>query len=1217
MELCIERVPHTATVYEVTKLLAAQALHTEAFIDRDDPMSRLMNFKVFLEPAGYGVQNKGYGYLVLPTAKAAEKFLRLARDNPIRMNGRKLWFSKSGKKPTKAIIQQLLKAPYVDPDIDEERQRLETVLDEHLRVASVQFGVYHRKTPQSSREFSVEWNKDFLSNGHVAWVKLHYSHKCMRVQLGNKVTDEIGQTIVVRFNTIIRLGYGYDFGNPFVCFELSTPALLEQEEFYRAMTGDDAQDNRNFRHRLVGLDEAHKRIAPYAHQLRMVLVDEPALRTFINLAKVAGLPMPVHCKLEACERGFYTTERLRQVQGVFKQMQWAVAFQLELLLRNRLLTSDELLSDDLWPNIRSLYENNPQAAAEILRSFAEAVRSRASGETPGDCLQRLLLKPRTATTCPSGMFSCYHITFCPSRMILEGPFPTQGNRVIREYSGYEEHFVRVDFREEDGLQYRWDREVDCRSFLAERVGRILKEGFELAGRHFQFLAYSSSALKQHAVWFVHPFEHHEKGSVDAYIIRDRLGDFSGAIDNNNETRDAKTIQLRMQPSKYAARMAQAFTATDPSVRINEDQWQEIPDLGKEPHLHTDGCGTISRKLADMIWAALCKDRPYFQACKSSPDCYQIRFLGYKGIVTVDETLEGEQMCLRPSMNKFRAHKTPSAEIEIAKPFWKPTQVNLNRALIMILEDRGVSWKCFMKLQDEAVRDINTASFSIDNFVRMLSDRGAGLGSNYRLLYIMRNLAELGFDFKQRLRVQPLSHPFILRLVEFIRHHLLREIKHGASIPLRDAYLLPGVADEGPAYEARGHQNVFKLAENRIFACVQGPDDVEPKWLKGNCVIWRSPVVHPGDIQRVYAIGKPPEDQLCFFSRLKNVVVLPSVGERSLASCLGGGDLDGDEYCVSMLPTLLPTEQQPPAEYPPVETLTLDRPAEIDDICDFIVEYVHSDVLGLLSDKHLVIADQSKDGVRDEKCLRLAELCSQAVDYAKNGIAINLAKEKRAMKQLIPFKPDWHAAEIISPRSTDYYESSRALGHLYREIRLTEPEEDYPEAHGVHNAISGALRKTLKRFAKTGLCLSAETEAPDWVAQLYESYVAEMRYICSTHTLLTGNGNPLEEEEVVVSTILAKCSQKRLRKERVFRMKEHNRTLVNDVRHKLWIHPSHADIEEHPDAKTQRLYRSLERAWTAWCLSVRKQHEFGANSFGLIALAIIFDCKEELECLILK
>lgn len=66
-----------------------------------------------------------------------------------------------------------------------------------------------------------------------------------------------------------------------VCFELSTPALLEQEEFYRAMTGDDAQDNRNFRHRLVGLDEAHKRIAPYAHQVTIKVLSCHRLTDFL------------------------------------------------------------------------------------------------------------------------------------------------------------------------------------------------------------------------------------------------------------------------------------------------------------------------------------------------------------------------------------------------------------------------------------------------------------------------------------------------------------------------------------------------------------------------------------------------------------------------------------------------------------------------------------------------------------------------------------------------------------------------------------------------------------------------------------------------------------------------------------------------------------------------------------------------------------------------
>jgi hypothetical protein len=31
------------------------------------------------------------------------------------------------------------------------------------------------------------------------------------------------------------------------------------------------------------------------------------------------------------------------------------------------------------------------------------------------------------------------------------------------------------------------------------------------------------------------------------------------------------------------------------------------------------------------------------------------------------------------------------------------------------------------------------------------------------------------------------------------------------------------------------------------------------------------------VQRVFAVGEPPEGKLCFFRDLKNVVVLPAVG----------------------------------------------------------------------------------------------------------------------------------------------------------------------------------------------------------------------------------------------------------------------------------------------------------------------------------------------------
>ncbi|KAF8486753.1 hypothetical protein F5888DRAFT_1595271, partial [Russula emetica] len=69
-------------------------------------------------------------------------------------------------------------------------------------------------------------------------------------------------------------------------------------------------------------------------------------------------------------------------------------------------------------------------------------------------------------------------------MLLEGPYATQSNRVIRRYQGHDpafvERFLRVGFCDEDRLAYRWDREVDGSWFVQRRVG-VLRNDFELAG----------------------------------------------------------------------------------------------------------------------------------------------------------------------------------------------------------------------------------------------------------------------------------------------------------------------------------------------------------------------------------------------------------------------------------------------------------------------------------------------------------------------------------------------------------------------------------------------------------------------------------------------------------------------------------------------------------------------------------------------------------------
>lgn len=52
----------------------------------------------------------------------------------------------------------------------------------------------------------------------------------------------------------------------------------------------------------------------------------------------------------------------------------------------------------------------------------------------------------------------------------------------------------------------------------------------------------------------------------------------------------------------------------------------------------------------------------------------------------------------------------------------------------------------------------------------------------------------------------------------------------------------------------------------------------------------------------------------------------------------------DLYSIIHYGPLLPTEHADPASYEGVGGRFLDRPSTVDDICDFVVEYLNSDVL---------------------------------------------------------------------------------------------------------------------------------------------------------------------------------------------------------------------------------------------------------------------------------
>jgi RNA-dependent RNA polymerase len=216
----------------------------------------------------------------------------------------------------------------------------------------------------------------------------------------------------------------------------------------------------------------------------------------------------------------------------------------------------------------------------------------------------------------------------------------------------------VAFRDEDHLQYRWDREVDGATFVRQRVGQVLHDGFTIAGRNFQFLGYSQSQLHSHCVIAVSPFQHPEKGLVTAQTIREEVGIFDDILH---------------YPALYAARVSQAFSGTQDSVWLRSDEWGEMDDVKHHGHTFTDGVGTISLELAKKVWQSL-----KIPSAPFDPTAFQIRFGGYKGMVSVDSRLTGTMMRLRPSMRKFHVFETEAMPLEIARAFVYPGRMYLNR-----------------------------------------------------------------------------------------------------------------------------------------------------------------------------------------------------------------------------------------------------------------------------------------------------------------------------------------------------------------------------------------------------------------------------------------------------------------------------------------------------------------------------------------------------------
>ncbi|KAM0749810.1 RdRP-domain-containing protein [Meredithblackwellia eburnea MCA 4105] len=1132
-------------------------------------------------------------------------------------------FRISNKPPDPSLVNHLRTTTFIHPVELRRKRKQQEKLREPIELASVEFGRFDDEDGTFSPELEVP------EDHQKATIWLDSESRLLHLQF---LYPEKTLNLSVHFSSI---NFRETVGRPprAIIITLSQPPKIEQRQT-KSASSDDPMCFNNFRDllaavvgeglnsestssiRLSSITSTSSDTFPFvACTLLVTFPSTSQLSEFKNRKSGVRLPKIKDTGVKVERRGLCAEYVVAQLAARMRSLDFRVAYQVALILHNQLLSPHQLL--ELLPDVAKLCETRVPEEVELIlhkfsfrlvdsirdlgedeaedddnfgdegglapRPFDELVRQRGQGPSHRwtrklSALRTQLDKIANAPTHrkhPSNFYAdpsslCRHVVITPTSFRLEGPVPDQSNSILRRYRKNSENFLRVSVRDEDLEKFRYDNQGDVGKFLKDRYLPFFRS-LEVAGREFEFLGYSTSALRECACWFVSPFEH-EGQNITADSIRSSLGDFT----------HVNTI-----PAKFFARIAQAFTSTQPSVSLHPEEVRSMPDIkasfaDKGETIFTDGVGIISPDLADEIERVLNVGKPHSQRKRRvKPTTYQIRIGGAKGVVAVDPRLNnsGRLIYLRPSMEKYVASSALSITLDIAQTFSRPLPAFLNRPLIQVLENLGVQASVFMDLQSDAVSEIE-GSLEDSCSAASLVER---MGFTTSLHRILRRLDSLGVD--------PLGDLFLQTCIEIAVTLALRDIKHKARVPLPGCYTLVGIADEDGILE-----------EGEIYAAIEqeGKDIV---YLEGPVCISRSPVIHPGDVQMVRAVGRLPPHRAPFASYQKNSVIFSVKGTRSLPSCLGGGDLDGDIYVVIPNKELHPPKLKVPAAYEAASPLCLGRPCTAEDGASFFLEYILADVTGMVATRHLKIADQDPEGPSSANCLKLAQFHSHAVDFAKTGRPVNSKELPLASKT----SPDFTCPAFRTNALTkDYYPSPKVLGELYRSV----PSEKIRPSFGTSVSTKkldeqGTLTRALSRLQVCSEPLGQPDAA--LVCQFsssIETFSEELLQICRLCNLSQRADRHLSEEEAFSSTIFFASRDVRKRQDLIARLRHHTSILFEDLLNEICGESE--DEEENPR-------RILDRAWGAWGAAISAdQTTFGARTFGFLALEIVLDQMKELS-----
>ncbi|KAK2989890.1 hypothetical protein RJ640_019473 [Escallonia rubra] len=592
----------------------------------------------------------------------------------------------------------------------------------------------------------------------------------------------------------------------------------------------------------------------------------------------------------------------------------------------------------------------------------------------------------------AGLVYVRRVQVTPSKVYFCLPEANVSNRVLRKYHEDTDNFLRISFVDEELDKMRSmdlspriaTASEERRTSVYHRILSTLRNGIVIGNKKFEFLAFSSSQLRDNSAWMFA-----SRNGLSAADIRSWMGDFR---------------QIR-NVAKYAARLGQSFGSSKETLTVERHEREMIPDVvdesGETSYVFSDGIGKISADFARRV-AVKCGLKDF------TPSAFQIRYGGYKGVVAIDPT-SAVKLSLRKSMRKYESDLTKLDVLAWSK--YQPCF--LNRQLITLLSTLGVKDHVFEKKQRQAVDQLDTILTDPLKAQEALELMSPGENTS-----ILKEMLLCGY--------KPDAEPFLSMMLQTFRASKLLELRIKTRIFIPSGRSMMGCLDETRTLE---YGQVFVQ-----FSCLGGRPLYDDSLMSnpggsgrhrivvGKVIVAKNPCLHPGDVRVLKAVNVPA------LHHMVDCVVFPQKGTRPHPNECSGSDLDGDIYFVCWDHDLIPPQQIQPMDYAPAPNMLLDHDVTIEEVEEYFTNYIVNDSLGIIANAHTVFADREPSKAMSKPCIELAKLFSIAVDFPKTGVPAEIPSHLRVKEY-----PDFMDK---SDRTT--YESQCVIGKLFREVKDITP-----------------------------------------------------------------------------------------------------------------------------------------------------------------------------------